>query len=66
MAKSNAGPDSISVASPQYCPGVNNGPGYLCETGHCCGETDCCTYYYELWCESPDPLHRRHVKESAG
>ncbi|XP_075887835.1 uncharacterized protein LOC142891834 isoform X2 [Nelusetta ayraudi] len=49
MAKSNAGPGSISVASPQYCPGVNNGPGYLCETGHCCGETDCCTYYYELW-----------------
>uniref|UniRef100_A0A3B4Z2A0 Uncharacterized protein n=1 Tax=Stegastes partitus TaxID=144197 RepID=A0A3B4Z2A0_9TELE len=32
-----------------YCPGVNNSPGYLCETGHCCGETGCCTYYYELW-----------------
>lgn len=25
---------------------------YLCESGHCCGETGCCTYYYELWCES--------------
>uniref|UniRef100_A0A669CDA9 Proline-, glutamic acid- and leucine-rich protein 1 n=1 Tax=Oreochromis niloticus TaxID=8128 RepID=A0A669CDA9_ORENI len=34
---------------PKYCPGVNNSPGYLCETGHCCGETGCCTYYYELW-----------------
>ncbi|XP_056136448.1 proline-, glutamic acid- and leucine-rich protein 1, partial [Lampris incognitus] len=31
------------------CPGINNNPGYLCETGHCCGETGCCTYYYELW-----------------
>lgn len=30
------------------CPGVNNQP-YLCESGHCCGETGCCTYYYELW-----------------
>ncbi|XP_056443219.1 uncharacterized protein LOC130380061 [Gadus chalcogrammus] len=37
------------VVSPKYCPGVNNKPGYLCETGHCCGETGCCTYYYELW-----------------
>uniref|UniRef100_A0A8D0HN19 WW domain binding protein 1 n=1 Tax=Sphenodon punctatus TaxID=8508 RepID=A0A8D0HN19_SPHPU len=34
----------------EYCPGVNNQP-YVCETGHCCGETGCCTYYYELWCE---------------
>lgn len=37
------------------CPGVNNQP-YLCESGHCCGETGCCTYYYELWCESPRGL----------
>ncbi|XP_010886802.1 proline-, glutamic acid- and leucine-rich protein 1 isoform X2 [Esox lucius] len=37
------------VIGPKYCPGVNNNPGYLCETGHCCGETGCCTYYYELW-----------------
>ncbi|XP_066575885.1 WW domain-binding protein 1 isoform X2 [Amia ocellicauda] len=37
------------IASPKYCPGVNNNAGYLCETGHCCGETGCCTYYYELW-----------------
>ncbi|CAG5928551.1 unnamed protein product [Menidia menidia] len=40
---------SQPVISPKYCPGVNNNPGYLCETGHCCGETGCCTYYYELW-----------------
>ncbi|XP_031755529.1 WW domain-binding protein 1 isoform X5 [Xenopus tropicalis] len=32
----------------EHCPGVNNRP-YVCETGHCCGETGCCTYYYELW-----------------
>ncbi|XP_078063901.1 WW domain-binding protein 1-like, partial [Mustelus asterias] len=30
------------------CPGVNN-QRYWCETGHCCGETGCCTYFYELW-----------------
>lgn len=35
----------------ELCPGVNTQP-YLCESGHCCGETGCCTYYYELWCES--------------
>eukprot|EP00058_Branchiostoma_floridae_P018262 XP_002603751.1 hypothetical protein BRAFLDRAFT_86579 [Branchiostoma floridae] len=23
--------------------------GYWCETGHCCGDGGCCTYYYELW-----------------
>ncbi|KAM5125505.1 WW domain-binding protein 1-like, partial [Mantella aurantiaca] len=34
--------------SREYCPGVNNKP-YVCESGHCCGETGCCTYYYELW-----------------
>lgn len=39
----------------ELCPGVNNQP-YLCESGHCCGETGCCTYYYELWCESPTGL----------
>ncbi|XP_043919954.1 WW domain-binding protein 1 [Protopterus annectens] len=32
----------------ERCTGVNNQP-YVCETGHCCGETGCCTYYYELW-----------------
>ncbi|XP_072858344.1 WW domain-binding protein 1 isoform X1 [Pogona vitticeps] len=32
----------------EFCPGVNNQP-YVCETGHCCGETGCCIYYYELW-----------------
>ncbi|XP_053560377.1 WW domain-binding protein 1 [Bombina bombina] len=32
----------------EHCPGVNNQP-YVCVTGHCCGETGCCTYYYELW-----------------
>ncbi|XP_033017052.1 WW domain-binding protein 1 [Lacerta agilis] len=32
----------------EFCPGVNDQP-YVCETGHCCGETGCCIYYYELW-----------------
>uniref|UniRef100_A0A3B4XRZ8 Si:ch73-290k24.6 n=1 Tax=Seriola lalandi dorsalis TaxID=1841481 RepID=A0A3B4XRZ8_SERLL len=45
----HGGSGSQPVVSPKYCPGVNNNPGYLCETGHCCGETGCCTYYYELW-----------------
>ncbi|XP_057700396.1 WW domain binding protein 1-like isoform X2 [Corythoichthys intestinalis] len=40
---------SQPVASHKYCPGINSNPGYICETGHCCGETGCCTYYYELW-----------------
>ncbi|XP_026572955.1 WW domain-binding protein 1 isoform X2 [Pseudonaja textilis] len=32
----------------ELCPGVRSQP-YVCETGHCCGETGCCIYYYELW-----------------
>lgn len=34
-----------------FCFGVNN-EQYRCEMGYCCGETECCTYYYELWCKS--------------
>ncbi|XP_036812434.1 mucin-7 [Oncorhynchus mykiss] len=37
------------LGRPRYCPGASSNGGYLCETGHCCGETGCCTYYYELW-----------------
>ncbi|XP_061816474.1 uncharacterized protein [Nerophis lumbriciformis] len=37
------------LGRPRYCPGSNANGGYLCETGHCCGETGCCTYYYQLW-----------------
>ncbi|CAJ1052362.1 proline-%2C glutamic acid- and leucine-rich protein 1-like isoform X2 [Xyrichtys novacula] len=48
VVRPHAGSGSRPI-SPKYCPGVNNNPGYLCETGHCCGETGCCTYYYELW-----------------
>lgn len=39
------------LGRPRYCPGAKANGGYLCETGHCCGETGCCTYYYELWCK---------------
>ncbi|KAF7662227.1 hypothetical protein LDENG_00241830 [Lucifuga dentata] len=49
VVKHHGSSGSQSVISPKYCPGINNNPGYLCETGHCCGETGCCTYYYELW-----------------
>lgn len=34
----------------EFCFGVNN-EQYRCEMGYCCGETECCTYYYELWCK---------------
>ncbi|XP_054652762.1 WW domain binding protein 1-like a [Dunckerocampus dactyliophorus] len=30
------------------CVGLNN-HSYSCEFGHCCGKTQCCSYYYELW-----------------
>lgn len=33
-----------------HCEGVNN-QSYICESGHCCGESQCCSYYYELWCK---------------
>lgn len=53
------------LGRPRYCPGAKANGGYLCETGHCCGETGCCTYYYELWCKfsscqgHPGPAGRR-------
>lgn len=31
--------------------GTNN-QSYICDTGHCCGQSQCCNYYYELWCKS--------------
>ncbi|XP_071987831.1 WW domain-binding protein 1 [Engystomops pustulosus] len=40
--------DSPGHPAREHCPGVNNKP-YVCESGHCCGESGCCTYYYELW-----------------
>lgn len=50
VVKQHEDSDSLAIpVSSKYCPGLNNKPGYLCETGHCCGETGCCTYYYELW-----------------
>ncbi|XP_051522642.1 WW domain-binding protein 1-like isoform X1 [Myxocyprinus asiaticus] len=36
------------VQGKEFCFGVNN-EQYHCEMGYCCGETECCTYYYELW-----------------
>lgn len=34
--------------------GTNN-QSYICDTGHCCGQSQCCNYYYELWCKSLPP-----------
>uniref|UniRef100_H3BY11 WW domain binding protein 1 n=1 Tax=Tetraodon nigroviridis TaxID=99883 RepID=H3BY11_TETNG len=36
------------VQGKDFCFGLNN-EQYRCEMGYCCGETECCTYYYELW-----------------
>ncbi|KAJ8286554.1 hypothetical protein GJAV_G00040510 [Gymnothorax javanicus] len=38
----------VVVQGKEFCFGVNN-EQYRCEMGYCCGETECCTYYYELW-----------------
>ncbi|XP_047460009.1 WW domain binding protein 1-like a [Mugil cephalus] len=51
--KFNAGSESSSTAATVteaklICQGLNN-QSYICESGHCCGETQCCSYYYELW-----------------
>lgn len=35
----------------EACVGTNN-QSYICDTGHCCGQSQCCNYYYELWCKS--------------
>lgn len=40
----------VCPQSKLVCQGVNN-QSYVCDWGHCCGETQCCSYYYELWCE---------------
>lgn len=32
----------------ELCFGVNS-ERYQCDMGYCCGERECCTYYYELW-----------------
>ncbi|KAK6469320.1 WW domain-binding protein 1 [Huso huso] len=36
------------VQGKEFCFGVNREP-YRCEMGYCCRETECCTYYHELW-----------------
>ncbi|KAL4609451.1 WW domain-binding protein 1-like [Arapaima gigas] len=36
------------VQGKEFCFGVDN-EQYRCEMGYCCGVTECCTYYYELW-----------------
>lgn len=46
-------PLSVRAEPPQAkeaCVGTNN-QSYICDTGHCCGQSQCCNYYYELWCK---------------
>ncbi|XP_053320640.1 WW domain-binding protein 1-like [Spea bombifrons] len=37
-----------SVYGREFCFGQDGKP-YKCEIGYCCGDSECCTYYYELW-----------------
>uniref|UniRef100_A0A8C5MRX5 WW domain binding protein 1 n=1 Tax=Leptobrachium leishanense TaxID=445787 RepID=A0A8C5MRX5_9ANUR len=37
-----------SVYGREFCFRQDGKP-YRCEIGYCCGDTECCTYYYELW-----------------
>lgn len=47
----------VCLKGKEFCSGVNN-EQYRCEMGYCCGETECCTYYYELWCKFPPAIHQ--------
>ncbi|XP_051240321.1 WW domain binding protein 1-like b isoform X3 [Dicentrarchus labrax] len=47
--------ESAAERSLLHCEGVNN-QSYICESGHCCGESQCCSYYYELWWFLPNYL----------
>ncbi|KAM4751096.1 WW domain binding protein 1-like b isoform 2-T2 [Anableps anableps] len=47
--------ESAGEGSVIHCEGVNN-QSYFCEYGHCCGESQCCSYYYELWWFLPNYL----------
>ncbi|XP_077352303.1 WW domain-binding protein 1-like isoform X2 [Festucalex cinctus] len=44
------GQESLATEATEklVCMGFDN-HSYICESGHCCGETQCCSYYYELW-----------------
>lgn len=42
---------SVRAEPPQdkeTCEGTNN-QCYICDTGHFCGQSPCCSYYCELW-----------------
>ncbi|XP_062304188.1 WW domain binding protein 1-like b isoform X3 [Osmerus eperlanus] len=47
--------ESTADGSLLHCEGVRN-QSYVCESGHCCGESQCCSYYYELWWFLPNYL----------
>ncbi|KAG8574665.1 hypothetical protein GDO81_009265 [Engystomops pustulosus] len=38
----------VNVLGREFCFGEDRKP-YRCEIGYCCGDTECCTFYYELW-----------------
>ncbi|KAL0616429.1 LOW QUALITY PROTEIN: Zinc finger protein [Plecturocebus cupreus] len=43
-----ASQSAVIIDDKEACVGTNN-QSYICDTGHCCGQSQCCNYYYELW-----------------
>ncbi|XP_026788192.2 WW domain binding protein 1-like b isoform X2 [Pangasianodon hypophthalmus] len=41
-------PTEATLDQSLQCVGENN-QSYICESGHCCEDLQCCNYYYELW-----------------
>ncbi|XP_060754960.1 WW domain binding protein 1-like b [Neoarius graeffei] len=41
-------PAEATLQQAQRCIGENN-QSYVCESGYCCGDLQCCINYYELW-----------------
>ncbi|XP_013860503.1 WW domain binding protein 1-like a [Austrofundulus limnaeus] len=52
LPKLKTGEENLATVATEQaslvCQGVNN-QSYSCESGHCCRETQCCTYFYEVW-----------------
>ncbi|KAK5604785.1 hypothetical protein CRENBAI_010900 [Crenichthys baileyi] len=44
----NSATSATVVGAGLVCQGVNN-QSYICESGHCCGEAECCSNYHEMW-----------------
>ncbi|XP_012707528.2 WW domain binding protein 1-like a [Fundulus heteroclitus] len=44
----NSATSATVVEAGLLCQGGNN-LTYVCQSGYCCGEAECCSNYYELW-----------------